>query len=73
MDAFIAGHGEFAGARRDKNQDAISFGRLVHAQAEKFFLRGRDRVGDGIVADQNTDFAGSFFLGLADRRHERVV
>ena len=45
MNGFIADDGKFARAGSHKNQHAVPFRGLVHAQPQEFRLRG----GDGVV------------------------
>jgi len=51
VNADIADHRELAGARGHKNQHAISFWRLGHAQTRKLLLRGGHRILDGFMTD----------------------
>ena len=45
VDRFVPHDGELVGARRHENEDSVAFGRLVHAEAIEFFLRGVERIG----------------------------
>jgi hypothetical protein len=46
---------------------------LVHAQAQKFHLRGGHGIINVIVADADPDFAGSLVLGVPDCRDNAIV
>lgn len=63
MHGRVADDGELAGARRDKNQNAVPVMGFGHAEPIKLFLCRRDGVVHVFTADENADFAGSFLLG----------
>ena len=44
VNGLIANDGELMRARRDENQDAIAFARLVHPEPVKSFLRRGERI-----------------------------
>jgi len=73
MNAFIADDGKLVRAGGHENQHAVPFGRLVHAQAQEFRLRGGDGVVNVFVADEDADLAGGLVLGVTNRRDNVVV
>ena len=73
MNGFIADDGKFVRARRHKNQHPVPFGRLVHAQAHEFRLRGGDGVVNVFGADADADLAGGLVFGVTNRRDNFVV
>src|SRR5260221_10263847 len=73
MHTSIAGYGEFAGARCDKNQDSIAIAGLFHAHLHKMGLGSGYGVLDGLAADKNPDFARGFLFGCANRRDDVLV
>ncbi len=44
VNSLIADDGELVRSRRDENQDAVAFARLVHPEPMKSFLRRRERI-----------------------------
>ncbi|MEY2547087.1 MAG: hypothetical protein QOG48_2204 [Verrucomicrobiota bacterium] len=74
MNPFIADHREFVRARRNKNQDAISFARLVHAEPVKSSRRRRQRIAFQFSAlNINTNFSRRFRFRLFDRADDTIV
>src|ERR1044072_5068736 len=73
MHCFIADHGECARFWRDEDQNAISFARFHHAQSFKFVLSRSNRFLDFLLTDEDSDFAGSFLLGVTNRRDDFIV
>src|ERR1039458_3096336 len=73
MNAFIADDGKLVRAGGHENQHTVPFGRLVHAQAQEFRLRGGDRIVNVFGADADPDFAGGLVFGITNRRDNFVV
>ena len=73
MHPFIANHRKLLRARRHKDQYAVPFRRLVHAQAHEFHLRGDDRLINVMGADADPDLAGRLLFGFTNRRHDALV
>ena len=73
MDGLGADDGKLVRARRHENQHAIPVGRLVHAEAEKFFLRGGHGVVGVLGTDDDADLAGGLVFGVVDGRDDAVV
>ena len=73
MHGSVADDGKFSGARRDKNQNPVVVACLRHAKPFELILGGGDGVLYFLVADENTDFAGSFFLGILDGGDDVVM
>ena len=69
----IADDGKLAGARRDKNQNAVAMVGLGHAQPVKLFLRHGDGVIHVFSADEDADFTGSLLLGGLDGGDNLIV
>src|ERR1035437_8307892 len=73
MNAFIADDGKLVRAGGHKNQHAVPFRRLVHAQTQEFRLCGGDGVVNVFVADADADLAGGLVFGITNRRDNFVV
>jgi hypothetical protein len=74
MDRFVAYDRKLVGARRHKNEHGIALRRFVHSEPMKFFLRGDEWIYIQLSAlNENTNLAGSFRFGIADRLHDLVV
>src|ERR1039457_6217990 len=73
MNAFIADDGKLVRARGHENQYTVPFGRLVHAQAQEFRLRGGDGVVNVFGADADADLAGGLVFGITNRRDNFIV
>src|ERR1700731_4571296 len=74
MNRFVADHGKLVCARRDKNQNRIALRRFVHSASMKLFLRSDEWIDIQLSAlNENTNLAGSFRFGIADRLHDLVV
>ena len=73
MNGFIADDGKFVRAWSHKNQHAIPFRQLVHAQAHEFHLRSDDRLVNVIGADADADPTGRLVFGFTNRRHDALV
>jgi hypothetical protein len=73
MNGFIADDGKFVRAWSHKNQHAIPFRQLVHAQAHEFHLRSDDRLVNVIGADADPDLAGRLLFGVTNCRYDVVV
>lgn len=73
MDGFVANDGKFMRAWRDKDQDAVAGRRMVQSQARKFLLSGGYGRFDMITANDDSDLAGGFVFGLANRLDYTVM
>jgi hypothetical protein len=73
MDCCIADDGEFPGARGHQDQNAVSVGGFVQAEAEEFFLGGGHGIFGVFGADQHMDGAGGFAFRFANGRGDILV
>ena len=69
----IADNGKLVRAGSHKNQHAVPCRRSIHAQTQKFLLRGSHRVVNMFRADADANFAGGFAFGITNRRDNVVV
>ena len=73
MNRFITDHGKLVGTRGNEDQYTIPCRGLVHAQAQKFRLRGGHWIVNVFWGNADADFAGGFLFGFADGRDDGVV
>jgi hypothetical protein len=73
MDGFITDDGKLMRPGSHKNQHAVLFGGLVHAEAQKFRLRGGNGIINVFGADADADLAGGLEFGVPDCRDNGVV
>ena len=73
MNRFIPDHGKLVGSGSNEDQYTIPFRGLVHAQAQKFRLRGGHGVGHVPGTDADPDFTGRLVLGIPNGCDDGVV
>jgi len=74
VDRLVADNREFVRAGRDKDQNGISLGCLLHPESVKSFFRRRNRVGIQLAAlNENSDLARSLRFRVANRFHDFIV
>jgi hypothetical protein len=74
MDAVVADHREFLGARRDENQDAIALFRFLHPKLNEFLLGAQQWIFfEHPALEENPNLPGRFRFGGLDRVHDSVV
>ncbi len=74
VNRFVSKDCELVRTWRNENQNRVPFWRLMHSELAKFYLCCRQRVVFQLTAlNEDTDLAGSFRFGVADRLHDLVV
>jgi hypothetical protein len=74
VNRFVADDRKLVRARRDEDENGVSFRRFLHPEPVKSFLRRRQRIDLQLAAlNENADLSGCFRFRVANCFHNPIV